>query len=91
MLSSSKTACRVRAFDLILNLGVHAHLLEPIIADDPSTIDEEFSQEPYYDSDTQLIGQGRRKGNSHNNLGTSSAIDDFESWILNGFKYYSHP
>ncbi|KAI4351056.1 hypothetical protein L6164_005443 [Bauhinia variegata] len=83
MLSSSKTACRVRAFDLILNLGVHAHLLEPIISDDASTIEEEYSQESYYDSDTQLMAQGRRKGNSHNKMANSSAIDNFESWILN--------
>ncbi|KAE9611610.1 hypothetical protein Lalb_Chr06g0164301 [Lupinus albus] len=83
MLSSSKTACRVRAFDLILNLGVHAHLLEPIIADYASTIEEEYSQESFYDSDTQLMSQGSRKGNSHNKLDTHSPIDKLESWILN--------
>ena len=83
MLSSSKTACRVRAFDLILNLGVHAHLLEPVIADDASTIEEEYSQEYFYDSDTQLMAQGSRKGNSQNKLDTFSPIDNFESWILN--------
>ncbi|TKY50662.1 hypothetical protein E2542_SST22166 [Spatholobus suberectus] len=83
MLSSSKTACRVQAFDLILNFGVHAHLLEPIIADDASTIEEEYSQESYYDSDTQLMAQGSRKGNYQNKLDTFSAIDNFESWILN--------
>ncbi|CAL0316275.1 unnamed protein product [Lupinus luteus] len=83
MLSSSKTACRVRAFDLILNLGVHAHLLEPIIADYASTIEEEYSQESFYDSDTQLMSQGSRKGNSHNKLDKHSPIDKLESWILN--------
>ncbi|KAK7343283.1 hypothetical protein VNO77_11913 [Canavalia gladiata] len=83
MLSSSKTACRVQAFDLILNLGVHAHLLEPVIANDASTIEEDYSQESYYDSDTQLMAQGSRKGNSQNKLDTFSAIDNFESWILN--------
>ncbi|TKY64884.1 hypothetical protein E2542_SST07735 [Spatholobus suberectus] len=83
MLSSSKAACRVRAFDLILNLGVHAHLLEPIIADDASTIEEEYSQESYYDSDTQVLVQGSRKGSSQNKSDTGSAIDNFESWILN--------
>nr|KYP75450.1 hypothetical protein KK1_008184 [Cajanus cajan] len=82
MLSSSKTACRVQAFDLILNFAVHGHLLEPIIADDASTIEEEYSQESYYDSDTQLMVQGSRKGNQ-NKLDTFSAIDNFESWILN--------
>ncbi|KAK7340868.1 hypothetical protein VNO77_21585 [Canavalia gladiata] len=83
MLSSSKTACRVRAFDLILNLGVHAHLLEPMIADDTSTIEEEYSQEAYYDGDTQVMVQGSKKGNSQNKSDTDSAIDNFESWILN--------
>ncbi|KAF7822310.1 Armadillo-type fold [Senna tora] len=82
MLSSSKTACRVRAFDLILNLGVHAHLLEPMIADDASTIEEDYSQESYFDSDSQLMTQGSRKGNSLK-LDISSAIGNFESWILN--------
>ncbi|XP_061362748.1 uncharacterized protein LOC133306443 [Gastrolobium bilobum] len=83
MLSSSETACRVRAFDLILNLGVHAHLLEPMITDDASTIEEEYSQESFYDSDTQFMAQGSRKGNSQNKLDTFSAIDNLESWILN--------
>lgn len=83
MLSSSKTACRVRAFDLILNLAVHAHLLEPIIADDASTIEEEYSQESYYDSDTQVMVQGSSKGSPQNKSDTGSAIDKFESWILN--------
>ncbi|CAL0308297.1 unnamed protein product [Lupinus luteus] len=79
MLSSSKTVCRVRAFDLILNLGVHAHLLEPMIVDDISTIEKEYSQ---YDSDTLLIAQGSRKANSQNKSDTASAIDNFGSWIL---------
>ena len=83
MLSSSKTACRVQAFDLVLNFGVHAHLLEPIIVDDASTIEEEYSQESYYDSDTQLMAQGSRKGNYPNKLDTFSAINNFESWVLN--------
>lgn len=82
MLSSSKTACRVRAFDFILNLGVHAHLLEPMIADDASTIEEEYSQETFYDSDIQLMAQGSRKGNFPSKLNNFSAIDNLESWIL---------
>ncbi|KAG5074638.1 hypothetical protein JHK84_055869 [Glycine max] len=80
MLSSSKTACRVQAFDLVLNFGVHAHLLEPIIVDDASPIEEEYSLESYYDSDTQLMAQGSRKGNYPNKLDTFSAINNFESW-----------
>ncbi|CAK8574293.1 unnamed protein product [Lathyrus sativus] len=81
MLSSSKTACRARAFDLILNLGVHAHLLEPMIADDTSTIEEDYSQESLFD--IQLMAQGSRKGNISSKLDNFSAMDKLESWILN--------
>ncbi|KAL3579194.1 hypothetical protein D5086_020698 [Populus alba] len=84
MLNSSKAACRVRAFDLILNLGVHAHLLEPMLINDTSTaIEEEYSQESFCDCEEQLPTQGNQKANSVDKLGTSSAIDNFESWILN--------
>ena len=83
MLNSSKAACRVRAFDLILNLGVHAHLLEPMLINDASTIEEEYSQESILDCEEQLPTQGNQKADSVNKLGTSSAINNFESWILN--------
>ena len=83
MLSSPRTACRVRAFDLILNLAVHAHLLEPMTIDDNSAIEEEYSQELLLNSEDQLTMQGIRKIDSAKKLGTSSAIDKFESWILN--------
>ncbi|KAA3481795.1 SANT domain-containing protein 2 [Gossypium australe] len=83
MLSSPRTACRVRAFDLILNLAVHAHLLEPLIIDDNSAIEEEYSQELLLNSEDQLTTQGRRKLASSKKLGRTSAIDKFESWILN--------
>ncbi|MFQ6646940.1 hypothetical protein Gotur_019419 [Gossypium turneri] len=83
MLSSPRTACRVRAFDLILNLAVHAHLLEPLIIDDNSAIEEEYSQELLLNSEDQLTTQGRRKLASSKKLGSTSAIDKFESWILN--------
>ncbi|XWS56557.1 hypothetical protein CRYUN_Cryun09bG0095600 [Craigia yunnanensis] len=82
MLSSPRTACRVRAFDLILNLAVHAHLLEPMIIDDNSAIEEEYSQELLLNSEDQFTTQGIRKLDSAKKLGTS-AIDQFESWILN--------
>ncbi|PON56571.1 Armadillo-type fold containing protein, partial [Parasponia andersonii] len=82
MLSSPKTACRSRAFDLILNLGVHAQLLEPIITDNTSTIEEEYSQESYFDTEAKLATQGKLKTDSVK-MGTSSAIHNFESWILN--------
>ncbi|KAL2632070.1 hypothetical protein R1flu_016756 [Riccia fluitans] len=40
MLTSPSTSVRVRAFDLILNLGVHAHLLEPMLNEDQTTPEE---------------------------------------------------
>ncbi|XP_058753704.1 uncharacterized protein LOC131626883 isoform X2 [Vicia villosa] len=83
ILSSSETGCRIRAFDLILNLGVHSHLLEPMIVDEASIIEEEYSQEPYYDSHTHIMMQGSRKGSSQNKSDTVSAIDNFEPWIIN--------
>ncbi|KAM7270394.1 hypothetical protein ACFE04_029608 [Oxalis oulophora] len=77
MLSSPKATCRVRAFDLVLNLGVHAHLLEPMVTDGPSTIEEEYSHEE------DQHGQGKTKVDSDRKLDTYSAIDNLESWILN--------
>ncbi|XP_062092704.1 uncharacterized protein LOC133798442 isoform X2 [Humulus lupulus] len=82
MLSSPKTACRSRAFDLILNLGVHAQLLEPMMTDSTSAIEEEYSQESYFDSEAKLALQGKVKTDSLK-MGASSAIHNFESWILN--------
>ncbi|MBA0726304.1 hypothetical protein Golax_002140, partial [Gossypium laxum] len=83
MLSSPRAACRVRAFDLIINLAVHAHLLEPMVNDDKSAIEEEYAQELLLNSEDQFTMQGIRKIDSAKKLGTSSAIDKFESWILN--------
>lgn len=82
MLSSTRTECRARAFDLILNLGVHAHLLEPVLTDIPSTIEEEYCQETYLDSETQVGIHGLAKS-SFKRMESSTAIDDLESWILN--------
>lgn len=82
MLNSPTATCRVRAFDFILNLGVHALLLEPMVTDDASTIEEDYSQESYFDSEAKLATQEMRRSDSVL-MGTSSAIDNFESWILN--------
>lgn len=79
MISTPRTACRIRAFDLILNLGVHAHLLEPMISDDTSTIEEEYPEDTFFDSEDQLTLDVK----SVKKMGVSSAIDNFESWILN--------
>ncbi|KAK1421276.1 hypothetical protein QVD17_23476 [Tagetes erecta] len=74
MLSSSQLTSKVRVFDVILNLGVHGHLLEPLLADDASTIEEEYTQEP-------LPIQGTRKPD-YLKAQSLSAINNFESWIL---------
>ncbi|XP_071705820.1 uncharacterized protein [Rutidosis leptorrhynchoides] len=79
MLSSSQLTSKVRAFDLILNLGVHGHLLEPLLADDASTIEEEYSQEPYLDKNLSI--QGTRQPD-YLKAQSLSAINNFESWIL---------
>ncbi|KAD5962008.1 hypothetical protein E3N88_13481 [Mikania micrantha] len=74
MLSSSQLTSKVRVFDVILNLGVHGHLLEPLLADDASTIEEEYTQE-------SLSIQGTRKPD-YLKAQSLSAINNFESWIL---------
>ncbi|KAI3748704.1 hypothetical protein L6452_11972 [Arctium lappa] len=79
MLGSSQLTSKVRAFDLILNLGVHGHLLEPLLADDASTIEEEYTQEPYLDRNLSI--QGTRKPD-YLKAQSLSAINNFESWIL---------
>ncbi|KAI3991511.1 hypothetical protein MKX01_003253, partial [Papaver californicum] len=77
MLRSPRLASRVRAFDLILNLGVHAHLLEPMLPDDPPTIEEEPAH-----NEGILGAEAKRKTDLSKQNGTVSAIDKFESWIL---------
>ncbi|KGN50551.1 uncharacterized protein LOC101205603 isoform X2 [Cucumis sativus] len=83
MLSSPRSTCKVRAFDLILNLGVHAHLLEPITLDENSTIEEEYSQESYLAEEAQLNSHGKNNLDSPNNINATSSINNFECWILN--------
>ncbi|XP_026413912.1 uncharacterized protein LOC113309656 [Papaver somniferum] len=82
MLRSPRLASRVRAFDLILNLGVHAHLLEPMLPDDPPTIEEEPAQESYPNNEGTLGAEVEGKTDSSKKNGTVSAVDKFESWIL---------
>lgn len=82
MLCSSKAACRVRVFDLVLNLGVHAQLLEPIIIDNATTIEEEYAQETYIDNENRLLLQGTKMKDLPKMSSSSSAIENFESWIL---------
>ncbi|KAJ4969973.1 hypothetical protein NE237_003072 [Protea cynaroides] len=82
MLSSPRLASKVRAFDLILNLGVHAHLLEPMLPDDPPTIEEECSQETYIDNEGQLATRAKKNTDPSKENRISSAIDNFECWLL---------
>ncbi|OVA03519.1 hypothetical protein BVC80_1651g18 [Macleaya cordata] len=82
MLRSPRLASRVRAFDLILNLGVHAHLLEPMLPDDPPTIEEESSQELYPNNEGLLATEVKGNSDSCKQNGIASAIDKFESWLL---------
>ncbi|KAL2558014.1 hypothetical protein Fot_02753 [Forsythia ovata] len=82
MLNSPKVMSKAQAFDLILNLGVHAHLLEPPPPDDTSAIEEEYLHEAYFENETQLSSHGKRKSDNFKKMGNSSAIDKFENWIL---------
>lgn len=72
---------KARAFDLILNLGVHAHLLEPPAPDESTTTDE-YSQDEYVANGTQVSLDGNRKADHFKKSGNYSAIDKFENWIL---------
>lgn len=81
ILLSPGLVSKARAFDLLLNLGVHAHLLEPPAQDDTSTIDEEYTQESVLDNEVPLSLQ-RNKKDYLQNMGNSVAIEKFECWIL---------
>ncbi|KAF3330486.1 hypothetical protein FCM35_KLT03840 [Carex littledalei] len=77
ILSSQKPFSKTRAFDLILNLGVHAHLLEPMLSEDVSPIieNDELPEGSYSKSEEQ---------NScvENHPTKIAAIENFESWLL---------
>ncbi|XP_077232882.1 uncharacterized protein LOC143872822 [Tasmannia lanceolata] len=83
MLRSPSLASRIRTFDLILNLGVHAHLLEPILSDSPTIEEENPSQESYFNDEKQFTALVKRNKDPCKLNMASSAIDSFESWILN--------
>ncbi|KAL3655884.1 hypothetical protein CASFOL_000280 [Castilleja foliolosa] len=82
MLNSPNVMSKARAFDLIINLGVHSHLLEPPVPDGSTTMEEQFSPEALFDSGTQISSHGTIKSNFFKKTGNASAIDKFESWIL---------
>ncbi|GFQ01422.1 hypothetical protein PHJA_002286100 [Phtheirospermum japonicum] len=82
MLNSPNVMSKARAFDLIINLGVHAHLLEPPVPDGSTTMEEQYSPEAFFDSGTQMSSHGIIKSDFFKKTGNASAIDKFESWIL---------
>ncbi|XP_058099117.1 uncharacterized protein LOC131243642 [Magnolia sinica] len=83
MLRSQRLASRVRAFDLILNLGVHAHLLEPMLQEDPPMIEEEEpSQEQNFSDKRPGVVLVKENAESGKQKTASLAIDNFQSWIL---------
>lgn len=83
MLSSQKVASRIRAFDLILNLAVHAQLLEPMLPEDSPPLQEvETSQEPSLTNEEQPGTLGNMNTESNMPQRTASSIDNFESWLL---------
>lgn len=81
ILSSQNVASRVRAFDLILNLGVHAHLLEPLLHEDSLTIEEEdTSQESSLNNPDEPVGKMNQESAMQQRM--FSAIGKFETWLL---------
>lgn len=82
MLNSPRLVSKTRAFDLILNLGVHAHLLEPPPQDEDSPVDEEYSQEQILDNEMPPSSEATRKMDYLKKMGNCSAVDKFECWIL---------
>lgn len=81
MLNSPSVMSKSRAFDLIINLGVHAHLLEPPAPDGSTIIEEQYSQEAYFDNGPQVASNGINS-DILKQRGNSSAVDKFECWIL---------
>jgi hypothetical protein len=83
MLSSQKTAARTKALDLILNLGVHAHLLEPVVVEDTTLIDKgEAVNHSYLSNEYGLSKDEPRAPEPEEEQKISPVIDQFESWIL---------
>ncbi|CAO2181590.1 unnamed protein product [Urochloa humidicola] len=83
MLSSQKTSARTKALDLILNLGVHAHLLEPIVVEDAPLIDKsETVNHSYLGNEYGSSIDEPRAAEPEDKPKNSPAIDQFESWLL---------
>ncbi|KAG6466365.1 hypothetical protein ZIOFF_075856 [Zingiber officinale] len=83
MLSSPRVASRARAFDFILNLGVHAQLLEPMLLEDPTSPEAvKPLQEPYSNDEEQPTTPEKMNNESDMQQRIFTAIDNFESWLL---------
>jgi len=98
MLSSTQAAVRVRAFDLVLNLGVHAHLLEPTQSEDQSCAEEPSQPSALTGGSFSSVlsagdlagGEKERtyqenggvKGVEKPDKGTPAAVGIFEAWLL---------
>jgi hypothetical protein len=83
MLSSQKTSARTKALDLILNLGVHAHLLEPMVVQDAPLIDKsEAVNHSYLSNEYGSSIDEPRAAEPEEEPKISPAIDQFESWLL---------
>ncbi|KAF2954554.1 hypothetical protein DAI22_01g491700 [Oryza sativa Japonica Group] len=83
MLSSQKSPARTKAFDLILNLGIHAHLLEPMIVENAPLIEKsETVNHSYMNNEYGSSMDEQRATESEQEQRVSPAIDQFESWLL---------
>lgn len=83
MLSSQKSPARTKAFDLILNLGIHAHLLEPMIVEDAPLIEKsETASNSYLNNEYGPSMDEQKATEPEEEQRISPAIDQFESWLL---------
>lgn len=89
MLSSQKSPARTKAFDLILNLGIHAHLLEPMIVYNAPPVEKgETANNSYLNEygpsmDEQKAAEPEEEQRISPAIDQfSPAIDQFESWLL---------
>lgn len=83
MLSSQKSSARTKALDLILNLGVHAHLLQPMVIGDAPLIDKSESvNRSYLSNEYGSSIDEPREAEPEVEQKISPAIDQFESWLL---------
>ncbi|KAL0929165.1 hypothetical protein M5K25_001109 [Dendrobium thyrsiflorum] len=81
MLTSQTVASRIRVFDLILNLGVHAHLLEPVVDDTPAIVEEDVREEPCLNNEEQGV-EGNVNAEVSIQQKMASAVENFEQWLL---------